>query len=97
LAVLCLGPETESSTEVLHHVDVVKRQECQDSSLRRNQGKLPSWWLRFQTFAKTYKFRQTLKMTPEADLPRNEEEEACDTDAAMTPTRHGVKTFGAEP
>jgi hypothetical protein len=33
MVVLCLGPETESEKEVLHHVDVVERQECQDSRL----------------------------------------------------------------
>jgi hypothetical protein len=39
----------------------------------------PVWWLRFQIFAKTYKFRQAVK-THEMDLPRKEEEEANDTD-----------------
>jgi hypothetical protein len=40
----------------------------------------PVRWLRFQTFAKTYKSRQMLKETPEADLPCKEEEEASDSD-----------------
>jgi hypothetical protein len=38
------------------------------------------WLLRFQTFAKTYKFRRVLTATPEADLPPTEEEVATDTD-----------------
>jgi hypothetical protein len=38
------------------------------------------WWLRLQTFAKTYKFRRLLTATPEADLPPTEEKVATDTD-----------------
>jgi hypothetical protein len=41
----------------------------------------PVWGLRFQRFAKTYTFRQKLKETPEANLPRKEEDESNDTDA----------------
>jgi hypothetical protein len=46
-----------------------------------SQESFAVWWLRFQTFAKTYKFRRVLKATPEADLPTTEEEQATDTDA----------------
>jgi hypothetical protein len=50
----------------------------------------PVWWLRFQTFAKTYKFRQTLKETPEADLPRKEEEEEQATRIIKKPLARGT-------
>jgi hypothetical protein len=33
----------------------------------------PLWWLRFQAFAQTYKFKEALKAEPEEDLPTNED------------------------
>ena len=43
------------------------------------------WWLRFSAFAKAYKFKKAIEVTPEADLPAQEEptsNETADQEAA---------------
>jgi Tfp pilus assembly protein PilF len=52
--------------------------------------------LRFQTFAKTYKFRQTLKETPEADMPRKEEEETSDKNEQKALARGATMRYTAK-
>jgi hypothetical protein len=43
----------------------------------------PVWWLHFQAFAQTYKFKEALKEEPEDDLPTTEDEDEDEEDEVV--------------